>query len=242
MPLKTSGTEDHNRAALVTVADTGLGRVIAGELAAAGMTVYLGARSGESGLAVEREMNASGADAVYVPFDLDADPTLRSTVEHIEHTGGRLDVLVNMLGMSAPSVDADSGSGDGLRAAFDMGFPDAMQIMTAVQATLPLIRRSRQGRIVNVCSSFHAPTAAEDRIPTTAAEAATLHYATVLRAEGILVNAVYVDAETSGWGTGEPGSVWRVAADPVRLALLDAQGPTATSTGVDGVSIGLLAV
>lgn len=94
----------HTRVALVTVADAGLGRAVARELAEAGMTVYVGARREKAGQKAERELRASGLDARHVPLDLDEDATMARAAELVERSSGRLDVLVNMVGLTSSST------------------------------------------------------------------------------------------------------------------------------------------
>ncbi|MGW0296476.1 SDR family NAD(P)-dependent oxidoreductase [Streptomyces anthocyanicus] len=232
----------HTRVALVTVADAGLGRAVARELAEAGMTVYVGARREKAGQKAERELRASGLDARHVPLDLDEDATMARAAELVERSSGRLDVLVNMVGLTSSLDGTSENSPDGFRAVFETNLLDAIHLMTVTNAMFPLLRRSGGGHIVNVASAFHAPARNGSGTPRNAVEALTLQYADIGRQDGVLVNAVCVDAGIPAWdGSEEDGALRRAAALTVRLVLAEDPLLTATSTGPDGVCSGLSA-
>ncbi|GHB13390.1 dehydrogenase [Streptomyces tendae] len=228
------GGPPNTRVALVTVADAGLGRAVARLLAEAGVTVFAGARSDAAGRATERELRASGLDVRHIRLDLDDDTTVTRAAELIERGGGRLDALVNMVGLTT-SLGAADGSERELRAVFETNLLDALHLMTVTGAMFPLLRRSG-GRVVNVASAFEAPARTEAAAPRNAVEALTLQYALMGRPDGVLVNAVCVEANVPTWdGLEEDGVLRRAAALPVRLALAKDPKLTATSTGPDGV-------
>ncbi|MFJ6076294.1 SDR family NAD(P)-dependent oxidoreductase [Streptomyces sp. NPDC093065] len=231
----------HTRVALVTVADTGLGRAVARLLAEAGVTVYAGVRSDAAGRATERELRASGLDVRHTRLDLDDDTTVTRAAELVQRGGGRLDALVNMVGLTASLGGAADGSDRELRAMFETNLLDALHLMTVTGAMFPLLRRSG-GRVVNVAGAFEAPARTGAAAPRNAVEALTLRYALMGRPDGVLVNAVCVEAGVPGWdGFEEDGALRRAAALPVRLALAEDLLLTATSTGPDGVCVQLSA-
>ena len=90
-----------SRVALVTGASKGLGRGIAGALAAEGARVAIAARSRERIEAAAREIGAAGA-FVHDASDLDAVPELvRAVTEEV----GPIDVLVTNTGGPPPAAD-----------------------------------------------------------------------------------------------------------------------------------------
>jgi len=219
----------HTRVALVTVADAGLGRAVARQLSEAGMTVYAGTRCDEAGRAAERELR-------HVRLDLDDDATVARAAEMVERSSGRLDVLVNMVGLTASLGGAAGGPRDDFRAVFETNLLDALHLMTVTNAMFPLLRRSPAGRVVNVASAFQAPARTGDTAPRNTVEALTLQYAVMGRPDGVLVNAVCVEADVHAWdGFEEDRALRRAAELPVRLALAEDLLLTATSTGPDGV-------
>ena len=241
---------DTTRTALVTGATRGIGVEIARQLAAAGQTVYLGARDLLRGEQIAAQI---AGDARAVQLDVtDADSVAAAALQ-IEKHSGRLDVLVNNAaintdlgpdGVRAPqSVTADQ-----LRATFDTNVVGLVAITNAV---LPMLRRSPSGRIVNLSSGIASLThmtdptsrAAQRRLlaysaSKAAVNAITLLYANELRTAAILVNAAdpgFVATDMNDHqGTLAPSAGASVA---VRLALLPDDGPTGTFVTHDGATV-----
>ncbi|WP_321477007.1 SDR family oxidoreductase [uncultured Paludibaculum sp.] len=88
------------RTALVTGAARGLGRAIALALAHAGADVALGLREVSSGGALASEIEAMGRRAVPLQMDVSSLQQIRQAVDDAATAFGRLDVLVNNVGMA----------------------------------------------------------------------------------------------------------------------------------------------
>ncbi|MGW0925853.1 SDR family NAD(P)-dependent oxidoreductase [Streptomyces sp. NPDC002755] len=261
MSSALSDQTQHGRAALVTVADGGVGRAIAERLAEEGMTVYLGSLTETAGKDTERALRSSGHDARSVVLDPTDISTAWRAAERIERHSGRLDVLVNVLGLTASyTVDETLSGSDGFRSVFDANVVEAVRVVTVTEALLPLLRRSGSARIVNVTSGFRSGTQAPAGLPSaaagydlpeisgsvsprTAVEVLTLEYANASRRDGVLVNAVCVDAEEGGfWDEPDMSfALLKAVSVPVGLAMLADDEPTATSTDCDGVRMILVA-
>ncbi|WP_329051913.1 SDR family oxidoreductase [Amycolatopsis sp. NBC_01488] len=229
---------------LVTGANKGIGREIAGRLAALGHTVVIGARSAELGEKAAAEL---GTDSVVL--DVTDPASVAAAASHLEERYGRLDVLVNNAAISRPPgtdlshqspSSADLGT---LRAIFETNF---FGVVTVTNTLLPLLRRSAAPRIVNVSSSAASlarnadpatelPVSAGYTPSKTALTALTLQYARELRPDGILVNAVcpgYCATDLnghSGYRTPAQGAV-----SAVRMATVPADGPTGTFVDDEG--------
>src|SRR4051812_35343115 len=91
---------------LITGANKGIGFEVARRLGGSGTTVLLGARSSERGKSAAEALRAEGADARFVRLDVTDDATITAAAKWIEEEYGRLDVLVNNAGISAPSGQA----------------------------------------------------------------------------------------------------------------------------------------
>ncbi|WP_299956024.1 SDR family NAD(P)-dependent oxidoreductase [uncultured Modestobacter sp.] len=246
--------------ALVTGANKGIGREIAGQLAALGHSVVLAARSAEQGEAAAAELRETGAEASSVVLDVTDPASVAAAAAAVEARHGRLDVLVNNAGVAGPPgsslADQRPGSIDlaVLRRIFDTNF---FGVLAVTDALLPLLRRSAAPRIVNVSSSTASLTAQTDPavhavvyaglathelpvvagyVPSKAAlNAATVMYAQQLRREGILVNAVdpgFTATDLNGHTGHRTAAQGAVAA--VRMATIGADGPTGTFSGDDG--------
>ncbi|WP_022901416.1 SDR family NAD(P)-dependent oxidoreductase [Humibacter albus] len=235
--------------ALVTGANKGIGRQIAGQLAALGHTVIIGSRDLARGDDAAAEIRDEGGKARAVALDVvDAD-SVAAAAESVEAEFGRIDALVNNAGIShRPGADLAgqlprSADVDHVRYVFETNYFGLIRVTTAF---LPLLRRSPAPRIVNISSSAGSLTAISDfanpdpialgYVPSkTAVTAATLMYARDLASEGILVNAVcpgFIATDLNGHrgtGTAEEG-----ARQAVRMATIPADGPSGTFTDSAG--------
>ena len=240
--------------ALVTGANKGIGLQIAKDLAARGFTVLVGSRKLERGVAAAKSVSA---DARALQLDVTNQASISAAAERIRTELGRLDVLVNNAGVAhtgrpgrtleevvmsgRPSV----ASLDEARAVFET---NVFGVIAVSQAMLPLLREAPAGRIVNVSSSSGSLTKNADPTfpyrgvfgavysPSKAAlNAITLAFALELESTRIKVNAAcpgFVATEFNNFqGTR---SVEEGAREPVRLALLDANGPTGTFSDENG--------
>src|SRR5262245_38014006 len=130
-----------NRTALVTGATDGLGRAVAGELAADGWTVLLHGRDEARGQAALEEI---GGDARFYLADLASLDEVRGLADAVLGAEQRLDVLVNNAGIGGSGDRAESRDGYELRFAVNYlaGF-----VLT--RRLLGLLRSSAPARIVN---------------------------------------------------------------------------------------------
>lgn len=233
--------------ALVTGANKGIGLAIAQQLAAQGLTVLVGARDLARGEAVAATI-AGPAHAVQL--DVTDPASIAAAAARIEHEFGRLDVLVNNAGIAHAgdphrSLDdivrtgrASVASLDEVRAVFET---NVFGVIAVTQAMLPLLRAAPAGRIVNLSSGRASLTLAADPAETrrramfgvtyaaskAALNAVTLAFAVDLAATRIKVNAAAPGFTVTDMNRGEGRrSVEEAAREPVRLALLDADGPT----------------
>jgi NAD(P)-dependent dehydrogenase (short-subunit alcohol dehydrogenase family) len=239
---------------LVTGANKGIGLQIAKDLVAHGFTVLVGSRNLEQGEAAAKSI---GADAHAVQLDVTNPVSIATAAERIRNEFGRLDVLVNNAAIShaaklvGSSLEEMAKSGrlnvaplDEVRAVFET---NVFGVIAVTQAMLPLLREAPTGRIVNVSSKSGSLTSNSDpknphrsmfgtySASKTALNAVTLGFACALESEGIKVNAAcpgFTATDLNNFrGTR---TVQQAAREPVRLALLDADGPTGTFSNEDG--------
>ena len=231
---------------LVTGANQGIGFQIARDMLAAGFTVLVGSRDLARGEAAAAEI---GTDAHALQLDVTDAASIAAAAARIRSEFGRLDVLINNAAISntgrdpnmtvAEYVETTRSSKvkiDDIRAVFET---NVFGVVAVTQALLPLLREAPSARIVNVSSSVGSLTLNSDPAypyrpifgpvypaSKTALNAMTVAMAAELEGTNIKVNAAcpgYTKTNLnnySGTQTLEEG-----AAEPVRLALIGADGP-----------------
>jgi NAD(P)-dependent dehydrogenase (short-subunit alcohol dehydrogenase family) len=146
--------------ALITGANKGLGFETARQLGAKGYTVLVGARDESKGLSAIEKLKSEGFDADFIEIDATNAETIKSAVEKVSEKYGKLDVLVNNAGISLDSNAKPSEvSEEVLRKTFDTNF---FGVIAVTKAFLPLIKKSENGRIVNVSSGLGSLTQNSD--------------------------------------------------------------------------------
>ena len=218
---------ENGRVALVSGGNRGIGLEIVRQLAGRGITVILGSREEESGLAAAEGLSG---DVVVSQLDVTDEGSVTRLAASVEDEFGRLDVLVNNAGIS--NDDGQRGMNadlDRVREALEANLLGAWRLC---EVAIPLMQRGGYGRIVNVSSGMGA---LEDmgggspgyRVSKTALNALTRILASKLRGSGILVNSV-----CPGWVQTDMGSpraprpVEEGADTPVWAATLPKGGPT----------------
>lgn len=240
--------------ALVTGANKGIGLQIAKDLAARGLTVLVGARNLEHGEAAAKRVSA---DARALQLDVTSHTSITAAAERIRKEIGRLDVLINNAaiahagkpGMSLEEILSRGRPGvasiDEVRAVFET---NVFGVIALTQAMLPLLREAPAGRIVNISSEvgsltkqtdpsnpYRAIKSASYSPSKTALNAITVAFANELAATRIKVNAAcpgYTATDLNGFSGTR--TVEQGAREAVRLALLDANGPTGGFSNEDG--------
>ncbi|PKV83940.1 SDR family oxidoreductase [Streptomyces sp. TLI_146] len=228
--------------ALVTGANKGIGFEIARQLQEHGVTVLLAARDEERGKAAAAKLGVP-----FVRLDVTDPDSIKKAATWVDLAYGRLDVLVNNAGISVPNDEnlPSATSIDTMRTIYET---NVFGVVAVTNAFLPLLRKSPAGRIVNQSSEMGSLAYALDQnhpiwpvnnlaynSSKTALNMVTVSYAKELWGTPIKVNAV-----APGWCrtdiTGGEGfkSAEQGAAIAVKLATLDADGPTGTFTEDQG--------
>lgn len=217
--------------ALVTGANKGIGWHIGQQLAAAGVTVYIGSRDAERG---RRAIEQISGDARPLLLDVTEERSIAAAAAQVPD----LDILVNNAGVTVDLRRATEADVDSFRRTFET---NVFGVVAVTNAFLPALRRSARPRIVNISSGTGsltvstAPqfplgaTMAAYRSSKTALTALTVFYAQALAEEGFKVNAFApglrrtdLNQQTSR-ADGDPAEA---AVGAVRLALLPDDGPT----------------
>ena len=228
--------------ALVTGANKGLGFETSRQLAQLGIKVLMGARDKKRGADAEKKLKAEGLDVELVILDVTDPDQIAGVSKMIKKKFGRLDILVNNAGISHADDPMFSNSAatipmQALQETFAVNFFGLVQL---TQALLPLIRKSKAGRIVNLSSllgslTLHSdPRSGLDDIKPLAYDAskAALNQFTIHLAAGLKDTQIKVNSAHPGWvktdlgGDQAPLEVEDGAKTGVALATLGKDGPT----------------
>jgi NAD(P)-dependent dehydrogenase (short-subunit alcohol dehydrogenase family) len=238
------------RIALVTGANQGVGFQVAKELVAEGVIVFVGSRDLARGDAAAKEI---GPGAVAIQIDVTDHASIATAAERIDEEFGRLDLLVNNAAISNTSKGggsiedyversrASKASLDEVRAVWET---NVFGVLAVYQVMLPLIRKSSDGRIVNVSSGvgslttnadpsnpYHAMFGPIYPASKAALNAITLAMMIELESTDIKINLVspaFTSTNLNGYAGTE--SVEDGSREVVRVALLGPEGPTGTFT------------
>jgi NAD(P)-dependent dehydrogenase (short-subunit alcohol dehydrogenase family) len=143
---------------LITGATDGLGRALAGDLAAAGADVLVHGRDDARGRDTLQEIHARTRDARlrFVRADLASLADVRDLAAQVARETGRLDALVNNAGIGATTRGDErrEESDDGHELRFAVNYLSGYLL---TRLLLPLLERSAPARIVNVSSAGQTP-------------------------------------------------------------------------------------
>jgi NAD(P)-dependent dehydrogenase (short-subunit alcohol dehydrogenase family) len=245
------------RIALVTGANKGVGKRVAEELVANGVTVFVGSRDLARGESAAAEI---GTGATAIQLDVTDNASIAAARDRIRAEFGRLDLLVNNAGISntrrgdvsiedyAKASQASTASLDEIRAVWET---NVFGVVAVYQAMLPLLRESLDARIVNVSSGVGSLTTnADPNYPyhslfgpiypasKAALNAMTLAMMVELEATDIKINLVspgFTSTNLNSFAGTE--SIEDGSREVVRVALLGPDGPTGTFTRWEDTTI-----
>lgn len=226
------------RTALVTGANRGLGREIAGRLAAAGLRVVAAARDAGAAAAAADEIAAADGDALPLILDVSDPVAIAAGVAELMAQGVHVDVLVNNAGIM---IDGEHDILSLPRATLATTLEtNLVGPMLLTQALLPGMVERGYGRVVNMSSTLgtlhdigdrESPYAVVDS-PAYRLSKGALNLLTALFARAAAHPGVLVNAACPGWVRTDMGSeraplsVSEGADTPVWLATLPPGGPT----------------
>jgi len=180
------------RAAIITGAGQGLGRAFAKAFAAAGAVPIIAEQNGERAEAVAAEIARAGGQAQAIQTDV-ADPvSLQRMISAVEDAYGRVDILINNAAIFSTLEMMP----------FEQIPLDVWERVLRVNVTgpflcaravLPLMRRARWGRIINMASgavTLGRPNYLHYITSKAALEGMTRSMARELGPDGITVNAI----------------------------------------------------
>jgi NAD(P)-dependent dehydrogenase (short-subunit alcohol dehydrogenase family) len=229
---------ESKRTALITGANRGLGREIAGQLATGGLRVAVAARESRAAAATAEEIIAAGGDALPVTLDVSDPIAIAAAVAQLAAQGADVDVLVNNAGIQ---IDSDYDIISLPRTTLQETLAtNVVGPLLLTQAVLPGMLQRGYGRVVNMSSTLgtlhdigdpDSPYAVVDS-PAYRLSKGALNLLTALFARAADHPDVLVNAACPGWVRTDMGSeraplsVTEGAETPVWLATLPAGGPS----------------
>ena len=205
------------RIALVTGAGSGIGRAVAIGLLLAGYAVALVGRRAAALEATRTEAGATPADALVLPADVTQPDAVRDVFARTRAAYGRLDVLFNNAGVSAPAVPLEDVSFDQWQTVVGVNLTGVF-LCTQEAFRMMKTQAPRGGRIINNGSiAAHVPR------PHQAPYAATKHAVTGL------TRAAALDGRAFGIACGQI-DIGNAATDMARGYAQGVLQPNGTTT------------
>ncbi|MEH2402187.1 SDR family oxidoreductase [Nostoc sp.] len=236
------------KVALITGANKGIGFEIARQLGSRGATVLVSARDIGRGEEAANKLRSNQIDARSIQLDVIDQKTIDSTAEKIESEFGKLDILVNNAGILSdgdrlpPSqVDIET-----LRHTYET---NVFGVFAVTKTLLPLLKKSKAGRIVNLSSGLGSLTLhsdpnsefADSRYLAYNSSKTALNAITVLLAAELKDTAIKVNAANPGYTATDINqyqghrTVEQGAIAAVRLATLPDDGSSGGFFDENGV-------
>ena len=132
-------SKNNQPVAIVTGASSGIGRVTAEALAKAGFTVF----------GTSRKPMSSGPNGVtMLTADVTDDRSVKALIDAVMAKSGRIDLVVNNAGIGLLGGAEESSIAQAQRL-FDV---NVFGVARVVNAVLPIMRKQKSGRIVNMSS------------------------------------------------------------------------------------------
>jgi NAD(P)-dependent dehydrogenase (short-subunit alcohol dehydrogenase family) len=233
-------TDETPRVALITGANRGIGLETARQLGRLGVTVVVAARDLAKAEEAVEVLRGIGVDARPLKLDVVKRADRVAATKFIKQEFGRLDILINNAAVMLDSRDGNATSKTPLKVLEDTFATNFFAVVDLTQRMLPLLRKSKAGRIVNLSSilasqTLHATkgspiydvkTFAYDASKT-ALNSFTIHLAHELQKTKIKVNSADPGwVKTEMGGEGAQLEIVDGAKTSVKLATLPDDGPT----------------
>lgn len=225
--------------ALITGANRGIGFEVARRLGTTGIIILAGARDQTKAHAAAERLKNAGIQAHPIEIDVDNETSVAAAAKKTGEDFGRIDILVNNAGINIEAGTRPKDlSLDALRQTFETNVFGAF---LTTKHFVPLLKKSRAPRIINVSSSLGSLSSMSDpaysaygaNFAAYNASKAALNALTVVFAKDLAKDRITVNSVCPGWvktelgGDNAPRSVEQGAEIIVTLAL-SGNPPTGT--------------
>src|ERR1700704_398264 len=175
---------------LITGALTGIGRAAAVIFAQEGANVVVSGRRDKQGKELVAELQALGADAIFVRTDVRNEDDVRNLVDQAVKRFGRLDIAVNNAATEGLRGLVTDQTAESYAATFDS---NVLGVLLSMKHELRAMLPQRSGSIVNVSSAYGSVGAAGASVYVAskhAVEGLTKSAALEVAGTGVRVNVV----------------------------------------------------
>jgi NAD(P)-dependent dehydrogenase (short-subunit alcohol dehydrogenase family) len=214
---------------LVTGSNRGIGFATVKELLKLGYTVILTSRNENDGQKAALKLKTFG-DVIYHQLDVSNPVSVEDIAKFVEDEFGHLDILINNAGINydtwQKAVDAN------LEIVEETLNTNVYGAWRMAQIFIPLMKKKKYGRIVNVSSGSGAFAEMGLGTPAYSISKAALNVLTIKLAYEVQKNGILVNSVCPGWvrtkmgGPAAPRSLEKGAETIVWAATLPDNGPT----------------
>jgi NAD(P)-dependent dehydrogenase (short-subunit alcohol dehydrogenase family) len=188
------------RIILITGASRGIGRELAAQLATDGDIVLL---SGRGTHPIAKAVEEIGRNAHPIQLDVSDQASVDAAAKKIEAEFGRLDVLVNNVGgLFDYTQQASNADLAVVQRALEINLFSTWRVM---QAMLPLLRKAKGARIVNVSSEKASLERMAAGVPAYSVSKAALNALTRNVAAELAKEGIDVQVASPGWTATDLG-------------------------------------
>jgi NAD(P)-dependent dehydrogenase (short-subunit alcohol dehydrogenase family) len=196
----------NSQVVLITGALTGIGRAAAIVFAREGAHVVVSGRGDKQGHELVAELQALGAEAIFVRADVRHEDDVRNLVDQTVKRFGRLDVAVNNAGTEGAPGPVTEQTAESYAATFDT---NVLGTLLSMKHELRIMLLQRSGSIVNVSSAYGSVGAAGASVYVAskhAVEGMTKSAALEVAGTGVRVNVVAPGTTDTGMLTRFTGT------------------------------------
>ncbi len=214
--------------ALVTGANRGIGLEVVRQLAVNGHQVILTCRNFDKGQEALKEIGL--ANVHFHVLDITDARSVKEIGNHVEKQFGGLDMLINNAGINYDTwQQASNADLENVKETFEANLFGAWRLILTF---IPLMKRNKYGRIVNVSSGAGALEGMKGGTPGYGVSKAALNALTIKLASELMEFDILVNSVCPGWvrtemgGSNAPRSTAQGAEGIVWAAELPSGGPT----------------
>lgn len=190
-------TLTHNKRALVTGSNRGIGFAIAEGLLAKGYEVIITARSQEQANQAAEDLQSTTGSIIPLELDVANDDSIQRALAQLQRKIDALDVLINNAGIYPDhGIDILTIARELLNVTMNVNTFGAVRM---VQACLPLLEQSQDARVINVSSGYGALADLSADVPSYCLSKLALNGVTIMLAQALKAKGIVVNSMCPGW-------------------------------------------